>query len=35
MEAFWAAVCWAVVIGVGALLVWVFLVAPFRVPYRH
>jgi hypothetical protein len=30
VEYFWAAICWAVVIGVGALLTWIFLVQPFR-----
>jgi hypothetical protein len=35
MNAFWAIVSWAVVIGVGAVLVWAFLIAPVRTPNRH
>ena len=35
MDAFWAIVSLAVVVGVGALLAWVFLIAPFVVPNRH
>ena len=34
LEYFWAAVCWAVVIGLGALMTWIFLILPFQ-PHDH
>ena len=30
LEYFWAAVCWAVVLGIGGLATWVFVYLPFH-----
>ena len=30
IEAFWTVVCYAVVVGIGALACWVFLYLPFH-----